>query len=190
MTTGSSTRDVDEMPVSYVAPPHVPTTRELAVEAGRRSLYTGACIRRNCIVIATIEGSAATGYALRLKESAQVELEDRDQEPLRWFLQDLQEFVAEAGIKKVLLKSLPTTGRFNTGLGYKIEAATQLLSNVQVELVHFNTIEKWKRHSGRLAPKPIAGLSHWQEEAHRNAIATACYGEMHSAQTIFAKEHP
>jgi hypothetical protein len=159
-----------------------PTAKDFAIEEARRARYSGAAIRSDTLVIATVEGSSLTGFKLCLEQSAQIELECRDQEALRWFREDLQSFLAEAGLTQILLRGPPKTGKFRTGLAFKIEAVLQLVPQIDVEVVHFNRVDTWRRHSSGVAPEPIEGLVHWEQEAHRSAIATACFGEMYAAQ--------
>jgi hypothetical protein len=126
------------------------------------------------------------GFALCLEKSAQIELEDRDQQALHHFKEDLESFIKETGINRLLLRGPPKSGKFRSGLAFKVEAVLQLVPGLQVEVVHFNRVDSWSRGAAGLMPEPIAGLVRWEEEAHRSAIATACFGEMHAAQTSTA----
>ena len=162
------------------APPQ--TRKDLALRQAECARYSGAAIRSDTLVIATVEGCAMTGFKLCLEQSAQIELEDRDQEALRWFCDDLQSFIRDAGLKRILLRGPPKTGKFRTGLAFKIEAVLQLLPELEVEVVHFNRVDSWTRHSQEVCPEPIDGLAYWERDAHRSAIATACFGEMYAAQ--------
>jgi hypothetical protein len=159
-----------------------PSRKELALEEARRAFYTGAAIRSDTLVIATVKGCSMEGFELSLEKSAQIELEDRDQEALHFFKEDLESFIQESGITRLLLRGPPKTGKFRTGLAFKVEAVLQLVPGLEVEVVHFNRVDSWLRSSGGVAPAPIAGLVRWEEEAHRSAIATACFGEMYAAQ--------
>ena len=163
-----------------------PTSKELALEKARRAMYTGAAIRSDTLVVATVKGCSLEGFELCLDKSAQIELEDRDQQALHDFKEDLESFINEAGITRLLLRGPPKSGKFTTGLAFKVEAVLQLVPGLQVEVVHFNRVDTWRRHSKGVAPEPIAGLVHWEREAHESAIATACFGEMHAAQTSLA----
>lgn len=163
------------------------SSKELAIEGARRTLYTGAAIRSDTLVIATVQGCALEGFELCLNKSAQIELEDRDQEALHFFKEDLGAFIEEAGITRLLLRGPPKSGQFRTGLAFKVEAVLQLVPALEVEVVHFNRVDSWARSSAGVAPAPISGLVRWEEEAHRSAIATACFGEMHAAQTNSAR---
>jgi hypothetical protein len=159
-----------------------PSAKDIAIENAQRARYSGAAIRSDTLVIATVQGCSLTGFQLCLEQSAQIELEGRDQEALHWFRDDLQSFFVEAGIDHILLRGPPKTGKFRTGLAFKIEAVLQLVPQLLVEVVHFNRVDTWTRHSPGVAPEPIDGLVHWEREAHRSAIATACFGEMYAVQ--------
>jgi hypothetical protein len=163
-----------------------PSRKELALEEARRALYTGAAIRSDTLVIATVKGCSLDGFELCLDKSAQIELEDRDQEALHFFKEDLETFIREAGITRLLLRGPPKTGKFRTGLAFKVEAVLQLVPGLEVEVVHFNRVDSWSRSSSGVAPAPISGLVRWEEEAHRSAIATACFGEMYAVQKSVA----
>lgn len=159
-----------------------PSSKELALDGARRAMYTGAAIRSDTLVIATVRGCSLEGFELCLDKSAQIELEDRDQEALHFFKEDLATFIEEAGITRLLLRGPPKSGQFRTGLAFKVEAVLQLIPGLEVEVVHFNRVDSWSRSSAGVAPAPISGLVRWEEEAHRSAIATACFGEMYAAQ--------
>lgn len=164
------------------------TSKDLAVKRASCARYSGASIGRDHLVIATVQGSSLTGFELCLEQSAQIELEDRDSESLRYFRDDLEAFVKTSGISKVLLRSLPKNGKYHTGLGLKIEAALQLNEGLETEIVHFNTVEKWLKYSHQLAPTLIDGLVHWERRVHAYAIATACFGESHNSSTSAQSE--
>lgn len=155
------------------------TSKDLAVERANAARYSGASIGRDHLVIATVQGSSLTGFELCLEQSAQIELEDRDTQSMRYFREDLEAFLKTSGISNVLLRSLPKNGKYHTGLGLKIEAAMQLAGGLETEIVHFNTVEKWLKYSHQLAPTLIDGLVHWERRVHAYAIATACFGETH-----------
>jgi hypothetical protein len=163
-------------------PEEQPTRKDVSLRAVRSSLYSGASIRSDHLVIATVQGGASCGFELCVERSAQIELEDRDAESLHQFRSDVEAFIHDAGIVRVVVRALPKTGKFRTGLGLKIEAVLQLIPGLQIDLVHFNVIDTWRRYSSELAPKPIAGLVHWEEEAHRYAIAAACWAETQDAK--------
>ena len=169
-------------------PGFLPTTRDLAIEAGKKRRTSGASIRCDHLVIATVDGSAGSGFSLCLEQSCQIELEGRDQDSLRLFREDLEQFIKESGITRILLRGPPHTGEYRSGLGLKIEAVMQLVPSLEIQLVHFNSVEKWKRCSPGLAPKSVSNLVRWEEEAHRNAIATACFGEYLGAETAAQPE--
>lgn len=170
---------VDPAAATIVRPQLQPsTTKDAAREAARTARYTGASIASDHIAIATVEGGASHGFKLCLAKSCQIELEDRDQDAARGFLDDVRGFFQDSGIQHVLLRELATTGPHRTKLGLKLEALLQLVPGVRVEFVHSNTIIAWKRHSRDLAPLPVEGLAIWETEMHNWAIAAACIGEM------------
>ena len=150
--------------------------------------YSGAVIGRDHLVIATVEGSAQSGFELLLSHSAQIELDERDQESLCYFKEDLETFLADAGLSRVLLKELPKTGQYRTGLGFKIEAALQLAPGIEVGLIHFNSVEKWIRHSAGISPEPVGHLQLWEQKLHKHAIATACLSEVRFPKKFEAPE--
>jgi hypothetical protein len=180
---GGVTVEVEEAPQRTImsVSEEKPTRKELSLQAARSSQYSGASIRSDHLVIATVQGGASCGFELCIERSAQIELEDRDGESLHQFRSDVEAFIREARIARLILRALPKTGKFRTGLGLKIEAVLQLIPGLQVDLVHFNVIDSWRRYSSEILPKPIAGLVHWEEEAHRYAIAAGCWAETRAA---------
>jgi len=141
------------------------------------SHFTGATIFNREIAILTLERK---GDTLRLcpEASAHLFLKGRTCDALREFQHEAQQFLRGTAITKIILRGGPESGQYTGGpLGYKIEAALQLISSIDVEIVHANSVNAWQRRYGRAAPATIPGLKYAARQLHQTAIATACYAE-------------
>ncbi len=91
---------------------------------------------------------------------------------LRFFQSSFAKLMADYKVDKVVIRERPTKGKFaGSAVGFKLEAAIQLIPNLQVELTtHQDVKETIKRH-----PLPVdfsdTGLKAFQEGAFTTAYA-------------------
>lgn len=97
---------------------------------------------------------------------------DQDAESVQKFQFTLRKFVEDYKVTQLVIKERPQKGKFAGGaVGFKIEAALQLLDNCQTEILTATTLkEKLKQR-----PIPVdfkdTGLKAFQETAFQTAYA-------------------
>ncbi|MBV2130359.1 DUF3010 family protein [Arsukibacterium indicum] len=97
---------------------------------------------------------------------------DKDAESVQKFQFNLAKLFEDYKVEQVVIKERPQKGKFAGGaVGFKIEAAIQLITNCRSQILSANTIkEKLKQH-----PLPVdfkdTGLKGFQETAFITAYA-------------------
>ncbi|UPQ89754.1 DUF3010 family protein [Vibrio sinaloensis] len=97
-----------------------------------------------------------------------------DTQEVRKFQFDFAKLVEDYKIEKVVIRQRQTKGKFAGGaVGFKLEAAIQLIDGLKVEVVSPNTIkESLKKNPLGIAFKET-GLKQYQEQAFTTAYACA-----------------
>ncbi|GLS83083.1 DUF3010 family protein [Paraferrimonas haliotis] len=99
-------------------------------------------------------------------------LNSEDGESLRKFQFDFNKLMSDYQVDKVVIRQRPTKGRFaGSAVGFKMEAAIQLIDGLDVELISSNAVKTSLSHT----PLPIdfreTGLKAFQEAAFTTAFA-------------------
>ncbi|MCE2571051.1 DUF3010 family protein [Motilimonas eburnea] len=98
--------------------------------------------------------------------------DDRDQAQLAKFQFDVAKLVEDYKIEKLVIKSRPHKGKFAGGaVGFKIEAAIQLIDGVTVEFINGNEIKEQLKRNPVAIDFTATGLKKFQEHAFNSAYA-------------------
>ena len=101
----------------------------------------------------------------------------QDNENMRWFQRAFKQLVLDYKIDKVVIKERAMKGKFAGGaVGFKLEAALQLLDEVNVEILTNTRIKEQLKHTPLHLDFKQTGLKQFQE----NAFVTA-YAGIHMA---------
>ncbi|MCC5826810.1 DUF3010 family protein [Alkalimonas sp.] len=99
-------------------------------------------------------------------------LQDKDAEAMRKFQFTLQKFFQDYQIRQVVIKERPQKGKFAGGsIGFKIEAALQLLPDVEVALLTGQQIKEQLSRNPLLIDFKATGLKGFQQTAFETAYA-------------------
>lgn len=97
---------------------------------------------------------------------------DKDAEAMRKFQFTLQKFLQDYQVGQVVIKERPQKGKFAGGaIGFKIEAALQLLPDVEVALVSSQHIKEQLSRNPLLIDFKATGLKGFQQTAFETAYA-------------------
>ncbi|MFO6423380.1 DUF3010 family protein [Motilimonas sp. KMU-193] len=99
--------------------------------------------------------------------------DDSDQAQLSKFQFDVAKLVEDYKIEKLVIKSRPHKGKFAGGaIGFKMEAAIQLIKDVPVEIITANEIKEQIKRNPVAIDFAATGLKKFQEHAFSSAYAT------------------
>lgn len=108
--------------------------------------------------------------------------DDADQTLFKKFQFDFAKLIEDYRIEKVVIKARPQKGKFAGGaVGFKIEAAIQLIDGVKVEFIHGNTIKEQIKRNPIAIDFAVTGLKKFQEAAF-----AAAYANM--TESMYAKD--
>ena len=93
-------------------------------------------------------------------------------ENMRWFQRAFLQLTRDYKVDKVVIKERPTSGKFMGGaVGFKLEAALQLIEDLDVELVTGARIKEQLKHTPLLMDYKQNHLKQFQEHAFVTAYA-------------------
>ena len=96
----------------------------------------------------------------------------QDTENMRWFQRQLLQLVTDYKVEKVVIRERPMKGKFAGGaVGFKLEAAIQLIEGLNVELVTGARIKEQLKHTPILMEYKQTKLKQFQEQAFITAYA-------------------
>ncbi|WP_100641893.1 DUF3010 family protein [Alteromonas facilis] len=91
---------------------------------------------------------------------------------IRYFQSSFKQLMGDYKVKRVVIKERPLTGKFSGGaLGFKMEAAIQLIDGLEVETVPAQTIKASLKRHPVAVPFSETGLKQFQEGAFHTAHA-------------------
>ena len=91
---------------------------------------------------------------------------------LRYFQKTFGQLVQDYKIDKIVIRQRPMKGKFAGGaVGFKMEAALELLDNVEVIVLSPTTIKESLKRNPVLVPMAETGLKMFQEVAFNTAFA-------------------
>ncbi|MDP4530020.1 DUF3010 family protein [Alkalimonas delamerensis] len=97
---------------------------------------------------------------------------DKDAEAMRKFQFSLQKFFQDYQVSQVVIKERPQKGKFAGGaIGFKIEAALQLLPAIEVTLVSSQQIKEQLSRNPLLIDFKATGLKGFQQTAFETAYS-------------------
>ncbi len=97
---------------------------------------------------------------------------DKDAEAIRKFQFSLQKFFQDYQVSQVVIKERPQKGKFAGGaIGFKIEAALQLLPAIEVTLVSSQQIKEQLSRNPLLIDFKATGLKGFQQTAFETAYS-------------------
>ncbi|MBJ7538805.1 DUF3010 family protein [Marinomonas sp. C1424] len=95
-----------------------------------------------------------------------------DSESLRKYQFMLKKLFEDYKVERVVIRERPTKGKFAGGsVGFKIEAALQLIEGIQVDLFHSSKTKEILQHNPMPIPFKDTGLRAFQEGAFTIAYA-------------------
>lgn len=98
-----------------------------------------------------------------------------DSDSFRKFQFTLKKLFEDYQVSKVVIRERPTKGKFAGGaVGFKIEAALQLITEVDVQLMHNNQLKEVIKHNPLPIPYSATGLKAFQESAFMVGYAALC----------------
>lgn len=98
--------------------------------------------------------------------------DSNDNEQLRKLRFDIAKLVEDYRIETVVIKERPTKGKFaGSAVGFKIEAAIQLIDNLDVKLIRGNRVNEIIKENPILIDFRETGLKKFQEGAFTTAYA-------------------
>ena len=91
---------------------------------------------------------------------------------LRYFQKTFAQLVKDYKIDQIVIRQRPMKGKFAGGaVGFKLEAALELLSDVEVIVLSPTAIKESLKRNPVLVPMPETGLKMFQEVAFNTAYA-------------------
>ena len=91
---------------------------------------------------------------------------------MRWFQKTFEQFLSDYKIDKVVIKERPMKGKFAGGaVGFKLEAAIQLIEGLDVEVLSSLRIKEQLRHTPIHMEFKQTHLKQFQENAFVTAYA-------------------
>lgn len=102
-----------------------------------------------------------------------VEFNKRNQSSdLQYFQKTFAKLMQDYGVEKVLIKERPLKGKFAGGaLGFKIEAAIQLIAELEVELISATSLKASLKRNPIEIPFSETGLKIFQQSAFEIAYS-------------------
>lgn len=96
----------------------------------------------------------------------------QDNENMRWFQRAMIQLIRDYKIDKVVVRERPMKGKFAGGaVGFKLEAAIQLLEDTEVELIAPSKIKEQLKHTPLHLDFRETKLKQFQENAFVTAYA-------------------
>jgi hypothetical protein len=97
---------------------------------------------------------------------------DAKAKELRYFQKTFVQLVQDYKIDEIVIRQRPMKGKFAGGaVGFKLEAALELLDNVEVIVLTPTAIKESLKRNPVLVPMPETGLKMFQEVAFNTAYA-------------------
>jgi hypothetical protein len=97
---------------------------------------------------------------------------DAKAKDLRYFQKSFGQLVQDYKIDEIVIRQRPMKGKFAGGaVGFKLEAALELLSDVEVVVLSPTAIKESLKRNPVLVPMPETGLKMFQEVAFNTAYA-------------------
>jgi len=97
---------------------------------------------------------------------------DAKAKELRYFQKTFAQLVQDYKIDEIVIRQRPMKGKFAGGaVGFKLEAALELLDNVEVTVLTPTAIKESLKRNPVLVPMPDTGLKMFQEVAFNTAYA-------------------
>lgn len=91
---------------------------------------------------------------------------------LRYFQKTFAQLIQDYKIDQIVIRQRPMKGKFAGGaVGFKLEAALELLDNVEVIVLTPTAIKESLKRNPVLVPMPDTGLKMFQEVAFNTAYA-------------------
>jgi hypothetical protein len=91
---------------------------------------------------------------------------------LRYFHKTFAQLVQDYKIDHIVIRQRPMKGKFAGGaIGFKLEAALELLNDVEVTVLSPTVIKESLKRNPVLVPMPDTGLKMFQEVAFNTAFA-------------------
>jgi hypothetical protein len=91
---------------------------------------------------------------------------DANPEQLRYFQSSIAKLVEDYKIEKIVIKERPQKGKFaGSAIGFKMEAAIQLIESVEVELISNTTIKEVSKRHPVMIDFADTELKKFQEQA-------------------------
>jgi len=95
-----------------------------------------------------------------------------DPEELRKFQFTFAKLMEDYNVKAVVIKQRPAKGKFaGSALGFKLEAAIQLIDGLNVQIVSNNEVQEILRHKPLMIDFKETGLKQFQQTAFTMAYA-------------------
>ena len=96
----------------------------------------------------------------------------QDNENMRWFQRAFKQLVLDYKIDRIVIKERPMKGKFAGGaVGFKLEAALQLLDDVEVQILTNSRVKEQLKHTPLHMEFKQTGLKQFQENAFITAYA-------------------
>jgi hypothetical protein len=97
---------------------------------------------------------------------------DAKAKELRYFQKTFAQLIQDYKIDQIVIRQRPMKGKFAGGaVGFKLEAALELLDNVEVIVLTPTAIKESLKRNPVLVPMPDTGLKMFQEVAFNTAYA-------------------
>ncbi|GAC20750.1 DUF3010 family protein [Paraglaciecola arctica] len=97
---------------------------------------------------------------------------DAKAKELRYFQKTFAQLIQDYKIDQIVIRQRPMKGKFAGGaVGFKLEAALELLENVEVIVLTPTVIKESLKRNPVLVPMPDTGLKMFQEVAFNTAYA-------------------
>jgi|TARA_R110002153_G_scaffold32008_5_gene97065 hypothetical protein len=97
---------------------------------------------------------------------------DAKAKELRYFQKTFAQLIQDYKIDQIVIRQRPMKGKFAGGaVGFKLEAALELLENVEVIVLTPTVIKESLKRNPVLVPMPETGLKMFQEVAFNTAYA-------------------
>lgn len=137
---------------------------------------TGAVISKPKLLLASVAHPAFARCSFDSKRSQIFELPDRSARSLERLRAAVSRFVEKRRIRRVFLRALSGQGMYPSHpLSFKIEAALQLVPDLQVTFVSSQSIGAWARRVNPVLPDGDRDLGAVWTGKQRQAIETALF---------------
>ncbi len=141
-----------------------------------KGFVAAAVISKPKLVLATVQYPAHARCQFDDDRSRIFELPDRSARSVTGLVGALTRFVKDRQITQVFLRSQSGRGKYpGHPLNFKIEAALQMVPDLQVTFVSSQSISAWVRRQDPAVPEGESGLGAVWTEKQRQAIETALF---------------